>query len=207
MSTSASTTEPESLSQSVRRYAEIVRKRLWVVIAVVAVGVTAAVLYTLRLPEIYQATSTVVVNPQAPRVFGNQVDEVFELGTGSYWSNQEYYNTQLSVITGFPLARDTVAKPHGDTVFFEKLAPKDRYPKLSDAERADLAADILKGMMSAAQARESRVVAISVRSTDPALAAALSQEHARTYLAYMEGKRGKSSGPVSQYLATERDTR
>jgi len=206
VSTSASTTEPESLSQSVRRYAEIVRKRLWVVIAVVAVGVTAAVLYTLRLPEIYQATSTVVVNPQAPRVFGNQVDEVFELGTGSYWSNQEYYNTQLSVITGFPLARDTVAKPHGDTVFFEKLAPKDRYPKLSDAERADLAADILKGMMSAAQARESRVVAISVRSTDPALAAALSQEHARTYLAYMEGKRGKSSGPVSQYLATERDT-
>lgn len=217
VSTSASTTEPESLSQSVRRYAEIVRKHLWVVIAVVAIGVTAAVLYTMRLPEIFQATSTVVVNPQAPRVFGNQVDEVFELGTGSYWSNQEYYNTQLSVITGFSLARETVGRPYvgagsdpakaqASVPFYDKLAPQDRFPKLSDAERADLAADILKGMMSAAQARESRVVAISVRSTDPALAAALSQEHARTYVAYMEGKRGKSSVPVSQYLTTERDT-
>jgi capsular exopolysaccharide synthesis family protein len=201
-----STSEPEALSVSVRRYAEIIRKRLWVVIAVVAVGVTAAVLYTLRLPRIYQAVSTVVVNPQAPRVFGNQVDEVFELGTGSYWSNQEYYNTQLSVITGFPLARDTVGKQYGDTVFFEKLAPKEKYPKLSDSERADLAADLLKGMLGASQARESRVVAISVRSVDRRLAMELANEHTRTYLLFMEGKRGKSSGPVSQYLTSERDT-
>ena len=201
-----SSSEPEPLSVSVRRYAEIIRKRLWVVIAVVAVGVSAAVLYTMRLPRIYQASATVVVNPQAPRVFGNQVDEVFELGTGSYWSNQEYYNTQLSVITGFQLARETVGKKYGDTVFFEKLAPKEKYPKLSDSERADLAADVFKGMLGAGQMRESRVVAISVRSVDQRLAMELANEHSRTYLAFMEGKRGKSAGPVSQYLTSERDT-
>ncbi|HVV87922.1 MAG TPA: polysaccharide biosynthesis tyrosine autokinase [Kofleriaceae bacterium] len=207
MSTPASSSaEPEALSVSVRRYAEIIRKRLWVVVAVVAVGVTASVLYTLRLPRIYQAVSTIVVNPQAPHVFGNQVDEVFDLGTSSYWSNQEYYNTQLAVITGFPLARTTVGQPYGDTKFFEKLAPKERYPKLSDSERADLAADLFKGMLTASQARESRIVAISVRSVDQALATALANEHQHTYIAFMEGKRGKSSGPVSQYLTSERDT-
>lgn len=222
MSTPATSQEPESLSTSVRRYAEIIRKRLWVVVAVVAVGLSVAVLYTLRLPRIYQATATIVVNPTAPRVFGNQVEEVFELGTGSYWSNQEYYNTQLSVITGFPLARETVGKAPGEgsataaaadpiarpagTPFFDKLAPKEQFPKLSDSERADLAADMFKGMLSASQARESRIVAISVHSVDQALARELANEHVRTYLAHMEGKRGKSSGPVSQYLTSERDT-
>ena len=79
MSTPAST-EPESISVSIRRYVEIVRKRLWVVAAIIAVGLTVSVLYTLRLPKIYQAVATVVVNPQAPRPFGNQSDESYELG-------------------------------------------------------------------------------------------------------------------------------
>ena len=57
MSTPAST-EPEAISVSIRRYVEIIRKRLWVVAAVVAVGLTASVLYTLRLPKIYQAVAT-----------------------------------------------------------------------------------------------------------------------------------------------------
>ena len=205
MSTPAST-EPESISVSIRRYVEIVRKRLWVVAAVIAVGLTVSVLYTLRLPKIYQAVATVVVNPQAPRPFGNQSDESYELGTGSYWSNQQYYNTQLSIITGFPLARETVSRKYGDTVFFEKLAPKERFPKLSDGERADVAADMFKGMLGASQARESFVVAISVASTDQRLALELANEHARTYMAHMEGKRGKTAGPVSEYLTSERDT-
>ncbi|MEZ4401399.1 MAG: polysaccharide biosynthesis tyrosine autokinase [Kofleriaceae bacterium] len=197
--------EPEALSASVRRYLQILRKRMWVVIACVAVGVTGAVLYTMRLPKIYQATATVVVNPQAPRVFGNQVDEVFELGTGSYWSNQEYYNTQLDIITSFPLARETVAKLDGTTPFYEKLAPKAQHPTLTDAERLDLAAEVLKGMLSAAQAKESRIVGVSVNNVDPELAKALANEHVHSYLANMRGKRVKGTDKVSKFLATEGD--
>lgn len=197
--------EPEALSATVRRYLEVLRKRAWVVIACVAVGVTGAVLYTLRLPKIYQATATIVVNPQAPRVFGNQVDEVFELGTGSYWSNQEYYNTQLDIITSFPLARETVQKKNGDIALYDKLAPKTKHPQLSDNERLELAADVLKGMLSASQAKESRIVAISVRDVDGALAQVLANEHVKSYLAYMRGKRMKGSDKVSKFLATEGD--
>jgi uncharacterized protein involved in exopolysaccharide biosynthesis len=220
---SAAPPEPEALSASVRRYLEVLRKRLWVVIACVAVGVTGAVLYTMRLPRIFEATATVVINPQAPRVFGNQVDEVFELGTGSYWSNQEYYNTQLDIITGFPLARVTVARPFCkdggrqacDDLpvtgapererFYDRLVPKAANPQLSESDRADLAAEILKGKLSAVQAKESRIVAISVRDIDGKLAEALANEHVKSYLAYMRGKRVKGSDKVSKFLATESD--
>jgi uncharacterized protein involved in exopolysaccharide biosynthesis len=221
VSKSAAPPEPEALSASLRRYLEVLRKRLWVVIACVAVGVTGAVLYTMRLPRIFQASATVVINPQAPRVFGNQVDEVFELGAGSYWSNQEYYNTQLDIITGFPLARVTVARPYCkdggrqacDDLpvtgapererFYDRLVPKLQHPQLSDSDRVDLAAEILKGKLSASQAKESRIVAISVRDIDGALAQALANEHVKSYLGYMRGKRVKGSDKVSKFLASE----
>lgn len=197
--------EAESLTATMRRYLEILRKRMWVVIACVAVGVTGAVLYTMRLPKIYQASATVVVNPQAPRVFGSQVDEVFELGTGSYWSNQEYYNTQLDIIVGFPLARETASKPYQGGTFTDRLAPRAAHPNLSDGDRLDLAAEVLKGKLSAAQAKESRIVSINVRDVDGAFAQALANEHVKSYLAYMRGKRMKGSDKVSKFLATESD--
>ena len=197
--------EAESLTATMRRYLEILRKRMWVVIACVAVGVTGAVLYTMRLPKIYQASATVVVNPQAPRVFGSQVDEVFELGTGSYWSNQEYYNTQLDIIVGFPLARETASKPYRDGTFTDRLAPRAANPNLSDSDRLDLAAEILKGKLSAVQAKESRIVSINVRDIDGTLAQALANEHVKSYLGYMRGKRVKGSDKVSRFLATESD--
>ncbi|MBE7450865.1 MAG: polysaccharide biosynthesis tyrosine autokinase [Kofleriaceae bacterium] len=205
-SSADSAPSPEPLAASLRRQLEVVRKRALVVIAAIAIAVTGAVLYTMRLPRIYQATATVVVNPQAPRVFGNQVDEVFELGTGSYWSNQEYYNTQLEIITSFPLARETVEKRMGDTTFIEKLAPRDAHPELSDADRADLAADTLKAIVSARQSRESRIVAINVRHTDRGLAQELANAHAASYLAAARGKRVRGSGQVSRFLTSELTT-
>lgn len=160
----------------------------------------------MQQPKVYEATATVIVNPQAPRVFGNDVDEVFELGTGSYWSNQEYYNTQVDILGSFPLAKTTVSKTFGESRYFEHLAPKERFPALSEPERIDLAADVLVSSLAAAQARESRIVRISVRHGDPELARELANEHVRSYLGHMRGKRVKGTGDVSRYLATEQDT-
>ena len=90
------------ITANLLRYAAIIRRRLWIVLAMLAIGVTATVFYTMRQPKVYAATATVVVNPQAPRVLGSEQDSVIELGAGSYWSNQEYYNTQVDIITNFP---------------------------------------------------------------------------------------------------------
>jgi capsular exopolysaccharide synthesis family protein len=185
------------------RYVRILRRRLWVVAAIVAVGVTVSVLYTMRQPKIYAATSTVIVNPTAPRVFGEQ--EIIELGTNSYWSNQEYYNTQLDILTGYPLARITVVKSVGEVAFFDRIVPEEKHPTLSEEARIDLAAEKLTGMIAATQNRESRIVAVTVRHTDPVLARDLSEHHVDSYVASILAKRTTGADKSSKFLATERD--
>jgi polysaccharide biosynthesis transport protein len=194
-----------AISESLRRYAEILRRRLWIVLAIVALGITASVLYTLRQPKIYAATATVIVNPQAPRVFGSDVQEVIELGTTSYWSTQEYYNTQVDIITGFPLARATVVKTAGDVAYYDQLAPRDRHPGLADEARIERAAEIFVEMVSASQNRESRIIAITVAHTDPALARALANAHVDSYIAGTLATRTRGADRSARFLAVERD--
>src|SRR5687768_14379930 len=92
------------------RYLRILAKRKWLIAAVVAAGVTATVIYTLRQTKIYAAYASVVINPQAPQVFGREVQDVVQLGTGTGWAGDEYYNTQIAIITGHDLAEETVRR-------------------------------------------------------------------------------------------------
>ncbi len=195
----------EPATRSLLRYVTIIRRRLWIVLAIMAIGVTATVLYTLRQPKVYAATATVVVNPQAPRVLGADQESVIELGTNSYWSNQEFYNTQVDIITGFPMARATVAKTFGEIEFYELLMPKAMAPTMTEQERLDRAAEIFKGMLAAAQNRESRVISITVQHTDKELARALANEHVLSYLAATLAKRTHGADKSSKFLATELD--
>jgi succinoglycan biosynthesis transport protein ExoP len=196
--------EERAVSEILLRYALVLRRRIWIVAAVVALGLTAGVLYTMRQPKIYGATATVVVNPTSPRVFGSR-EEVIELGTGSYWSNQEYYNTQVTIMTGYPLARTTVAKVIGDVPLYEKLVPAAQHPGMDVPARIEAAAEALKGMTSAAQNRESRVIAVTVHHGDPDLAKELANEQVKSYIAATLGKRTTGADTSSKFLATELD--
>lgn len=197
--------EDVALSETLLRYLGVLRRRYRLLVVVLVAGVALSVLYTMRQPKIYAATATVVVNPQAPRVFGSQTDDVIELGAGSYWSNQEYYNTQLDIITGFPLAKTTVVKEIGEVPIFEKLAPIERFPTLSQSERIDVAAEVLKGMTSAAQNRESRVVGVTITNLDPELAKQLANEQVKSYISATLAKRTRGADKSSKFLSAEMD--
>ncbi|MBA2541852.1 MAG: polysaccharide biosynthesis tyrosine autokinase [Deltaproteobacteria bacterium] len=183
----------------------ILRRRAWIILSIIAIGVTGTVLYTMRQPKIYAATATVVVNPQAPRVLGSQNEDVIELGAGSYWSNQEYYNTQVDIMTGFPISRATVIKKHGDVAFYDKLAPATEFQHLTEEQRIDEAAEILKEMLTAAQNRESRIIAVTVKHTDKDLARDLANEHVKSYIAATLAKRTGGADKSSRYLSSELD--
>jgi succinoglycan biosynthesis transport protein ExoP len=84
-------------------YWRAVRKRLWMVISVVALITTLAVLYVARKPDIYQASSRVQVDLEnsaaligkSPYVFGPSNDPV-------------YFNTQLQILGSHGLMRRVV---------------------------------------------------------------------------------------------------
>lgn len=202
---------PSSISSSadapaidIRRYLGIIRKRAWIIAAVVALGITTAVVYTKRKPKIYRATASVVIDPTPPQVFGSQIQEVIQLGAGSYWSNQEYYNTQLQVIAKFDLARRTVEDERNAalTAKLLELEPAHMSSGITK-EQVQEAADLFRVMIKATQTRESRIVNIHVEHSDPELAIALANAHARSYYEYSKGVRGEDSKEASEILLRE----
>src|SRR6266540_1293079 len=82
-----------------RRYWNVIKKRRWIVIGMFALVVAASVVLILRKQPIYQATATVVVNPQVFKAMGSSAEQVVELGSGSMWISIDYYNTQQRIIT------------------------------------------------------------------------------------------------------------
>ena len=138
-----------------------------------------------------------------PQVFGSQVQEVIQLGTGSYWSNQEYYNTQVDILRGYDLSRITVEhnRLHRDKRLLSEADQEGR----SEEELIKRATAIFHGALSASQHRESRVVSVHIRHTNRALAVELANMHVETFIEYTRGLRSRGSGKVSQFLADELD--
>src|SRR5262249_2799550 len=90
-------------------YWRIIKKRVWVILGTtLAVGLAATVT-TVRKPKVYQATTEIIIAPQAPKALGDSV-EVVQLGAGTYWSDTEYYSTQLRILTSYSMARETVVR-------------------------------------------------------------------------------------------------
>jgi polysaccharide biosynthesis transport protein len=184
------------------RYLGIIRKRAWIIAAVVAVGMTMAVLYTKRQARIYRATASVVIDPTPPQVFGSQVQEVIQLGAGSYWSNQEYYNTQLQVITKYELAERTIRK---DQILGARLLGLPEGTRELDPEQLRVATEALTGMLSASQNRESRITNVHVQHTDPDLAVDLANAQVDTYYEHSRKIRGQDGREITRFLEDELD--
>ena len=191
------------------RYVEIVNKRKWIILATCIVGVALTVLYTSRQTKLYSAAAKIVVDPNAPSVFGTNRQEVVTLGTNNYWSSQEYYNTQIEIIDGYDLARITVMTPLVDSglVPFKdpRLLPPEIVEGKSEDERIKIATDILDGSIKSGLIPDTRIIAISVTHKDPELARDLANAHAETYKKSNLSLRRVSNEDASEFLAPKRD--
>lgn len=142
-------------------YLRIIRRR-WLLISLtvlVTLGITA--FFTLRMTKIYRATSTIRIETQAPQVLGHQVEDVVEMGTGSFWSNIEYYETQYKIIE----SRDVAAR----VVQEFKLNEDMDFLGIPEDERAEFkpvtveeAAQTLQGIITVEPVKDSRLVKVHV---------------------------------------------
>ncbi|MBL4637472.1 MAG: polysaccharide biosynthesis tyrosine autokinase [Kofleriaceae bacterium] len=188
----------------IRHFVDIVLKRKWLVMAAMAVGITLAVLYTMRQTPLYKATASVEVNPQAPQVFGRDQQEVVQLGSGNYWSSQEYYNTQLEILRSRSLARITVLQHdlHNDT----RLVPESPKKKLTEEQRIEKASRSLRAAVTVTRKRDSRIILISITHPDAELAADLANMHADSYQHNNVQVQKGGTGIAAKFLAREVDT-
>lgn len=185
-------------------YLQVLRKRKWHALFFLAAVVGLVTFYTLRQPKVYRATATVQIDPQAPRVLGEKVEAVTEMGTGSYWSNQEYYETQYHIIRSFEVASRVVALHSlgANRTFLGIPEDLEVFQPIPDA----LATEMLRGMIAIDPVKDSRLVQISVDHTDQALAQLLSNAVADAYVEYNRDVALESTVNARDWLIKQAET-
>lgn len=156
--------EPES-GLHVREYLRVVRRHRWLVTGVFLVCVVTAAVWTFLQVPIFQASATVLIDPEPPKVLN--IQDVTQMGAPT----QDYYQTQYEIIK----SRAVLARA------IESLNLKARMPELAAARDPEGA--LLAGL-TVEPRRNTRLVLVRFAHPDPALAAQVANGVAGAYVKY-----------------------
>jgi succinoglycan biosynthesis transport protein ExoP len=179
-----------------------VLRRRWLAIPFFLATVLVTAIVTLRQTKIYDATTSIIIDLSAPRVFDkDQVQDVVDSGPGGFWFSREYYETQYKV-----LASRAVAQRVADRL---QLATNASFLGLdvvaNGAQRERLATGkdpvkILQRNLKIEPVKDSRIVRIRYEDSDPQRAANIANAFADAYIAENLAVRSSATQNASEWL-------
>ena len=92
-----------------RQYAFVLLKRKWFILFFTLLVSVIAMTWTMGQERIYSASCAIVIEAQAPQVLG-EIRDAVNIGSGGYWYNREYYETQYRIIRSREVAERVVEK-------------------------------------------------------------------------------------------------
>src|SRR5205823_2590818 len=144
-------------------YYRTLRKHRWLVCGLFLATVFTVAIWSFVQTPIYQASATVLIEPEPPKVLN--IQEVTPIGGPS----QDYYRTQYELMTSRPIVEKVI----------ENLNLKKRMPGL---EQSYDPARALQGAIAVEPRRNTRLVSVKFESPDPRLAAEVTSALARQYV-------------------------
>lgn len=192
------TDDDDVLGLDFRRYFDALRKYVWAVLAIMAIAITAAVIYTNRQPNIYEAQASIQIEPRLPDLLGQGQEILTGVATAG---TVDYYKQQKMVLGSYRLVRQTVETHHLYNLLFNDIERNDR--KVEDL--IELATSRLRRMLSIRYPDQDRIMYVVVRNTDPKLAAQIANAHVSTYVDYAKGLLSTDTKQASGALSTEFD--
>lgn len=190
--------EAEVSSIDFRRYVDTFRKYAWAVVAIVALAIAAAVVYTNRQPKIYEARASIQIEPRLPDLLGQGQEQLL---TGISSGTADYYKQQKQVLSSYRLVRQTVESQQLYNVLLRDIDRKDRTLE----QQIESATKIVKSMLSVRYPDQDRIMYIVVRSPNPQLAAQIANAHVTTYIDYAKGLLSTDTRQASTALSKEFD--
>lgn len=186
------------------RYLHAVRKRLWLVAALLVVGGVIAAVYTLRQPKLYRAQTTVIIDTKSTAQILTGVTDVVPVGTGGFWADTAFYQKEMRVLQSRAVARRAGEKV-GILADDERTGlAKIEDPAERERRRAELdAADFVEGRYQVTPEESMNVVHISVVDVDPKFAADLANAVAEAYAELNVEKRVDATRDASTWLAVQ----
>lgn len=191
-------TSPEA---TLSAWVGIVWKHKWLVLAFMTLVLATTIFFTRRQTKIYQASTQIVIDLNAPRYMGRGETEVVSLGSGNTWNTQEFYETEFRIIKSRMVASMVVDREglSRDLDFLGVSKLEDEEARKRRLERAD-PVSILVGKISAEPLSDSRVVSIRVKDHDPARAARLADATANAYAEQNVQRKISAAGDAVKWL-------
>jgi capsular exopolysaccharide synthesis family protein len=197
------------------QYWQMLLKRRWLVLGVMASGLALALLVTLLTPPLYRASTTLQIDRQTMQIV------LVEGVTSGEASDGDFYQTQYELLksralaervtnslhlAGTPALEDVTGHSWTDRVL-RSLRPASSKParKLDEAAQA---VSIVQAGLEVEPIRNSRLVRLSYSSGDPRLSARIANAYAEQFIAQQLDHRLDASSYARQYLEGQlRDTK
>jgi capsular exopolysaccharide synthesis family protein len=185
----------------------IVRKYWATAAATMLVIVLGATFYTLGQTKIYQASATIKFDPNPPKPLGKSIDAIVDMGSGNYWNNQEYYETQYKVIQSMRVAQAVVSDlglDH-DNAFLANAPPGATARPPEREITPEQAAGILMGRLKVDPVRKSRLAEVTLEDADPERAQRILARVVDTYVAQNLDEAAASTTSAADWLRGQLD--
>ncbi|MEW6101883.1 MAG: polysaccharide biosynthesis tyrosine autokinase [Candidatus Omnitrophota bacterium] len=147
-------------------YLEVLRSRRRIILGFMLDVVLVAAVVSIIIRPVYRASATLLIDLESPNIL--TTSGAVEIAGQNYQSYKEYFQTQMSIITSRPLAREV----------FEGLGLNNSKPY---ARSKDPIKKFLK-TVSVEPVRDTRLLKLHVEDRDPHLAAKIANRLAEEYV-------------------------
>jgi len=162
------TEQQRTMDSPLQAYLNVLRDRWLVVVAVFVLTVVSAVVFTSQQTRVYQASATVLIDPEAPRVVN--IPEVVNEREGAL----DYYSTQYKLLQSRPVVEPVI----------EELNLRQRLPRLRGARDAYAALMFSRDTLTIDPVKGSRLVMVRFDDPDPKIAIDVANAVATQYVKY-----------------------
>jgi len=198
-------TEGDELRAEVRRWLQILLHRAWIIAALTVVVFAAGAIRTLRETKLYTAQTSLVIELQAPKVLGDQVQELSD-NSASFWQTKDFFETEFLFLKSKAVAARVVRKlalgNDDDFLGLTKIAdPAEREKARSTAD----ATVVLRNELRVEPVRDSHVVKVLIEDPDPKRAALIANTVADEFISYNLDEKTSLSHEASEKLHDQVD--
>lgn len=186
-----------------RTQLEILWSHRWLLLACTVAVSGGVAFWTLRQPRVYEAVCSLEYDPTPPRPLGTKVEDVASPVLSAI-SNREFYETQNRIIGSRVVAEIVVRRLglHRDPVFLG--VPEELRAGWQGASIED-AAEAVRSRVTVEQVRDTRLVLVKVRDTDPERAQRIANAVADAYVEKTVNDRMSSTVSAVEWLGTQVD--
>ncbi|WP_374589433.1 GumC family protein [Novosphingobium sp.] len=178
-----------------------IRANLPVIAAIIAAGLTIAVVATLLDTKRYTAIASIQINDQSQRVLGNEVEADQAANTG--WDTDRFLQTQVDLLQSRTLAERVMKRLRleGNASFYAQMEAGRPSPETSPAIVKEMTLSLLRSGMQVKLPRNSRIATITFESTDSALSAQVANAFAEEFIQASLQQRYDSSSYARNFVA------